>query len=94
VTGTAIPAPEGQLVVLEQQYGSGIGFHPIAESTVGAGSAFSLTATLSGVGVRVLRVRLHPDPESIGTTSAPFSVQVSPKTAAPIEPAPPAAGAG
>jgi len=90
LTGTAIPAPEGELVVLEQQYPFGIGFHPVAEGALGIGSAFSLTATLNGVGVRVMRVRLHADAQSIGSTSAPFTVLLTPKTAAPIEPAPPA----
>jgi hypothetical protein len=85
-SGTLLPAPAGQVVRLEQQNASAVGFHVIAEGTVDAESGYSLACTFNGVGSRILRIKVPANPESQGTTSEPFTIGVTPSSAGGPEP--------
>ncbi len=77
LTGTLTPADEGQTIYLDRQNASGVGFHPIASATVGAGGAYTLTQAFASVGAYVLRVRVPGDPAFQSTTSAPLHLAVT-----------------
>ncbi len=80
VAGTLAPALPGEPVQLEQQYGAGTAFHPIATATV-EGSSFSLLHTFAAAGSYRLRVRALSRDGVQATASAPFTLQVQPAVA-------------
>jgi hypothetical protein len=86
-TGTLLPAQPGQIVFLERENTSGTGFRLLDSAIVEADGSFSITHSFTRQGNWTLRVRVPADTESLGSTSAPFVLTVSPP-AAPVEEAP------
>jgi hypothetical protein len=82
-SGTVVPARAGQLVYLERESGSGIGFEPVASATLDAAGAYSIAYTLPDVTTRVMRIKVPPDSESQGATSEPFTILVTPPSTPP-----------
>jgi hypothetical protein len=76
-SGTVVPARAGQLVYLERESPSGVGFELVAASTVDATCAYSILHTFSAVATYVMRIKVPADSESQGATSEPFTVLVT-----------------
>jgi hypothetical protein len=94
-SGTVTPADEGQTVYVERENASGVGFHVVASSTIGA-SGYSITRTFANAGSYTMRIRVPGDPALQATTSALFSFEVAPAAASvltPEAPVPASAGA-
>jgi hypothetical protein len=87
VSGTLTPAHPGQVVFLERQQATGVGFRVIASATISAGSSYSIPYTFSDPGSCVVRVRVPGDAEFESTTSEPFTILT---TSAPTSPEGPA----
>jgi hypothetical protein len=81
--GTVVPARAGQVVYLERESASDIGFEFVASATLNAGGAYSIAYTLPDVTTRVMRIRVPPDSESQGATSEPFTILVTPPSPPP-----------
>lgn len=77
LTGTLSPATTGQLVYLEREYSSGVGFHAIASGAVSSGSEFTIEHTFAKPGTVVLRVRTLAAGQLLQDASAPFTVSVT-----------------
>jgi hypothetical protein len=86
-TGTLLPAQPGEVVFLERENSSGTGFRLLDSAIVEADGSFSITHSFTRQGNWTLRVRVPADAESLGSTSAPFTLTVVPP-AAPVEEAP------
>jgi hypothetical protein len=84
-SGTLTPAHAGQLVYLQRQNVSGIGFHVVDVTTLSAGGAYSLEHSLSGAGTQVFRVKVPGGPESQTVASAPFKITVTAAVPGPLE---------
>jgi hypothetical protein len=82
-SGTLVPAHTGQVVYLERERASGIGFQIIAVGTVDASSSYSIPYTFSDLGTCVVRVRAPGDAETESTTSEPFTILASGAPTAP-----------
>jgi hypothetical protein len=76
-SGTILGAHEGQVVYLQRQSASGVGFHVVGEGKVGADSTSSIPAAFFGDTTAVLRIKVPGDAESVGTTSQPFTLGLS-----------------
>jgi hypothetical protein len=76
-SGTIVGAHEGQVVYLQRQSASGVGFRVVGEGKVGAESTYSIPAAFSGAATAVLRIKVPGDAESVGTTSQPFTLGLS-----------------
>jgi protocatechuate 3,4-dioxygenase beta subunit len=76
-SGTLTPAHAGQLVYLEREYASGVGYHVVEVGTVNAASGYTIVHTFYGVGTDVLRIRVPSDSEHQASTSEPFTVTVT-----------------
>jgi hypothetical protein len=61
-TGTVTPAHEGQLVDLERENTSGVGYSVIAVGAVSSTSAYSITQTFAAVGTELLRISVPAEP--------------------------------
>ncbi|MGA2319340.1 MAG: hypothetical protein ABSG95_01180 [Solirubrobacteraceae bacterium] len=77
-TGTITPGHAGQVIYLERQNPSGIGFHIVEESTLGAGSSYSIEHTVLAAGPQVFRIKVPRDAETQAAASTLFKVQVTP----------------
>ncbi len=91
-SGAVTPADEGQAVYVERQNASGIGFHLVASSTIGA-SGFSIAHVFANAGSYTMRIRVPGDPQLQTAISAPFSFEVAPAAAAALTPEAPASPA-
>ncbi len=89
-SGTITPVHAGQVVFLQRQNPSGLGFHTVEEGTVSAGGTYSIEHTVSGGGTQVFRVKVAGDSEAPAVASELFKVQVTPAGAATLEPQAPA----
>jgi len=88
IAGSVAPARAGASVLLERGGPSGLGFHPIASSTVNADGSFTLAHTFASATSAKLRVRIANDPQNLGAASAPFTVSISAGPAATLAPEP------
>lgn len=86
VSGSVAPAHAGASVLLERGGPSGLGFHPIAASTVAADGTFALTHVFENATAAKLRVRVANDAQNLGSASAPFELTVSAGPAATLAP--------
>jgi hypothetical protein len=84
VTGKVTPGHVGQVVYLERQNASKIGFHVVEVGTVSAVNpttkegTFTITHAFVGAGPAALRVVAAGDPENQGVASSLFNVEVMP----------------
>ena len=83
--GTVLPARAGQIVYLERESPSGVGFEVVASGALTASGEYSIDYTPASARARILRVKVPADSESQGATSEPFTIVLSP------EPTPPQA---
>ncbi len=81
-SGTLVPAHTGQVVYLEREDASGIGFHVVDVGTVDAAFSYSIVDSFSDVATCVMRIRVPADSESQGSTSERFTILVTPASAA------------
>jgi hypothetical protein len=81
LSGTLVPSPAGQLVQLEQQNGSGRGFHVVAVGTVDSVAHYTLAYTFSKPAAYVLRIKVPAGPSSQTSLGPPFTVTVTPAAA-------------
>jgi hypothetical protein len=81
-SGTIAPGRVGQLVYLERQHASGIGFDRVAVGTVTAASTYSIEHTFYNAATDIMRIRVPGDSADQGTLSEPFTIQVTPTPAA------------
>lgn len=86
-TGSLLPPQPGEVAFLERGNSSGTGFRLLDSAIVEADGSFSITHSFTRQGNWTLRVRVPADAESLGSTSAPFTLTVGPP-AAPVEEAP------
>ncbi len=91
-SGTIAPDHTGQVIYLERQSSSGIGFHVVAQATVATGSSFVIEHIVVGVGPQVYRIKVPRDEESQATASELLKVEVTPVTPEVLEPAEPGSG--
>jgi hypothetical protein len=75
-SGTLSPAPVGQVVYLEREYPSGVGFHVIGQTKVAANSEYLIEQAFDRATI-VLRVRAPGDGQFLETTGAPFTLTVA-----------------
>jgi serine protease len=80
-TGTVTPAHTGQVVYLQAQNASGVGFHTVELGTVSSGGSFSIVHSPFTTGAKKFRIKVHGDPQNQGVASSAFAVGV---TAAPL----------
>ncbi len=84
VTGKVTPGHVGQVVYLERQNASKIGFHVVEVGTVSAVNpttkegTFTITHAFVGAGPAALRVVAAGDPQNQGVASSLFNVEVMP----------------
>ena len=78
-SGTLTPAHSGQLVYLERENPSGIGFHLIGSASVQAGtpSTYSIAYDFAAAGTYVMRIEVSGEGAIDASTSEPFTVVVS-----------------
>jgi hypothetical protein len=76
-SGTVSPDKTGHGIVLERQDADGKGWHVVQRSTIGAGSAFSITRRLVEPGTKVFRVRVPGGPQNQAGVSQPFTITVA-----------------
>ncbi len=86
VTGTVSPDHTGHIIYLQQANRFGGGFHTVAVSTVGAGSAYSFSHSVYTVGTPTFRVRIPGGPLDEGAASKPFTITVTPAPATALKP--------
>jgi len=77
-SGTLVPAHTGQVVYLERENPSGIGFAVVDVGTVDAASSYSIVHTFSTVATCVMRIRVPANSQNQGSTSGPFTILVTP----------------
>jgi hypothetical protein len=78
LTGTAVPAHEGQPVALERRNASGLGYHPIAAGVISSLSAYTITYKFPASGEEELRIRVAGNSDIHGATSEVFKLEVTP----------------
>jgi hypothetical protein len=78
VTGTVAPALEGQVVALESQNSSGVGYHVIASDTLGSSADYSLTHIFATAGTELLRVRVTGNDKIETSTGETLKLEVTP----------------
>jgi hypothetical protein len=76
LSGTLVPAPAGQRVLLEQQNGSGRGFHVLATGLTDSLGHFTVTYVFARPGSYVLRIKVPAGPSSQAGFGAPFTIAV------------------
>jgi hypothetical protein len=76
-SGTLTPSHAGQVVYLQRQNPSGIGYHTVETGAVGADSSFSIDHTVFSAGTQSFRVKAPGGPDSQATASPLFTIQVS-----------------
>jgi hypothetical protein len=76
-SGTLGPTSAGQVVHLERQNASGVGFHELGASATDASSQYSIPHLFTSPGTVVLRLRVPGDGRHQTTTSASFTVTVT-----------------
>jgi hypothetical protein len=81
-SGVALPGQEGHSVYLQAQNASGIGFHIVAEGTLGAGSSYSIAHGFYGPSEQLMRIKVPGDPGYLGVGSQLLKIQVTPAPAA------------
>ena len=77
LSGTLSPATAGQVVYLESEYPSGVGFHVIASGTVGSASEYTIEHAFANPGTVVLRVRAPGADQLQEGAGAPFTISVT-----------------
>ncbi len=82
IAGTVSPAKVNHPVLLQKQNAIGTGFHTIGEAKVEADGKYTLTDTLFVPETYTLRVKVPGDPENGASATAPFTVTVTPVSAA------------
>ena len=87
-SGTLAPAHPGQVVYLEREQLSGVGFTVIALGTVGSDSSYSISYTFSHLGTCIVRIRVPGNSEAEGSVSEPFTIL----TTDPVAPDPEGSG--
>ncbi len=88
VCGTATPATPGQIVLLQRENPGGLGFHTVAEATIGSGSGYCLEHVPFAAGAETYRVRVPRSSELSAAASPPIHVTVTAALAAALTPAP------
>lgn len=78
LSGALVPAPAGQIVYLEQQNGSGRGFHVIATATVDGAQRYTIGYTFSKPAAYVLRIKAPASESSQASVGEPFTLTVTP----------------
>jgi hypothetical protein len=86
VCGTVTPATPGQIVLLQRENPGGLGFHTVAETTLGSGSAYCLEHVPFSAGSETYRVRVPRSAELRAVASAPAQVTVTAASAAALAP--------
>jgi hypothetical protein len=85
-TGTVTPFQAGHMVYLERQNANGGGFHIADKAALVAGTAgsgtFSISHRVFGAGKEVFRLKVPGDPANQGVASVPFTIEVTPGSAA------------
>jgi len=76
-TGTVTPAHEGQVIDLERENASGVGYSVIAAGTVSSTSAYSITQTFPAVGNELLRISVPAEPGFETVASEIFAIEVT-----------------
>jgi hypothetical protein len=89
-TGTVSPAQVGALVYLERQYPSGIGFHVVETTTVGAGGTFTLARAFYTSGPFRGRIKVPGNPGYQGVAGPLFEIGLTPALASALTPFTPA----
>jgi hypothetical protein len=85
--GTVTPGNVGKIVYLERENAFGKGYHVIDAGSVVAGGTYSIAHFFFGVGKAVLRVKVQGDHDNQATSSAPFTVEVTPAPPGSLKPA-------
>ncbi len=81
-SGSVSPDKTGHLILLQRQNAAGGDFHTVQVAVVGAGSVYSIVHRVFVPGTKVFRVLIGGGPENRGAASQPFSITVTPATAA------------
>ncbi len=76
-SGNMTPAHAGQVVHLERQNPSGVGFHVVAYATVGPDASYSIEFTFGSARTERMRITVPGDGQNCATVSEPFSIQVT-----------------
>jgi hypothetical protein len=85
-TGTVAPSHPGHVIYLERQNANDGGFHVVQVSLVQGDSTYSIVHKVYDPGTKVFRVYIPGGPENQGTSSQPFTIQVTPAPAAVLTP--------
>ncbi len=88
-SGTLLLAPAGQVVRLEREQASGVGFDPVGSGVVAADGSFSITESFSRAGTYTMRLRAPATSDSQGSASEPIVITVTSPVAGSSEPQPP-----
>jgi hypothetical protein len=86
VCGTVTPATPGQIVLLQRENPGGLGFHTVAETTLGSSSAYCLEHVPFSAGSETYRVRVPRSAELRAVASAPAQVSVTAASATALAP--------
>jgi hypothetical protein len=78
VSGTVTPARVGHTVYLERQNAFGGGYHVVDVGTVAADGSYAIVHAIFGKGAEVFRVKVPGDHVNQASSSAPFTIQVTP----------------
>ena len=76
-SGTLSPAAEGQVVYLERERASGVGFDVLGVGTVNATSQYQISYAFARAGASVMRIRIRGDDRHQGSATAPFTITVT-----------------
>jgi len=87
-SGTVAPDHSGDVIYLERENPSGVGFAVVQIAQIGPESTYSIEHTITGVGRQVYRVKVPADGESLAAGSELFPITAS-EAPAPVTPAPP-----
>ena len=74
-TGAVAPDKAGDVIELER-LGKDGRYHPVAQTTVTASSAYQFTWTFGAPGLKSFRVHIPSDPGNVGASSTPVMVMV------------------
>jgi len=92
--GTVTPGHTGQVVYLQAQNASGVGFHTVELGTVSSGASYSIVHTPFTTGSKKFRIKVHGDPQNQGVASPMFTVEVTPGPLATLKPEAPSNSTG
>jgi hypothetical protein len=93
-SGAITPGHTGQVVYLQAQNASGVGFHTVEVGTVSSGGAFSIVHTPFTTGTKKFRIKVHGDPQNQGVASSTFAAEVTPAPLATLKPEAPSNSTG